>query len=315
MRLRHLLAATAIVATTAMAGLAPAGAQTLFRPVAVVNDVAITGYDLAQRAQILVALGYPAASPDALRAEALDQLVDEKLKLQAATRMGVEVTPDMVQAGIDEFARRAGVAPDAFRAVLNTQGVSTQALEDMARAEVGWLQVVRARFAGRVEPGEADIERELALLSSDSASQYRVLEIGLPLEDDGRTEAQTRALAEQLYERLSAGGDFEAAVAQYSKAPSAASGGKVGWISTERMPPELRRELAELDVGEVSRPMPVAGGLSILKVMEKRAGGGAPEPDDTARAAVRNQLMNQRSARLAEGLLQEMRRDAMIEVR
>ncbi len=50
---------------------APAPAQTMFRPVAIVNDSATTGFDLAQRAQILVALGFPTANPDALRAASL----------------------------------------------------------------------------------------------------------------------------------------------------------------------------------------------------------------------------------------------------
>ena len=320
MRLRILLVLLALVAGPGLVGglvgtATSAAAQTLFRPVAIVNDQAITGYDLAQRAQILVALGYSAASPDALRSDALDQLVDEKLKLQAAKQMGIEVTPEMVQAGVEEFARRSGMAPDAFRTLMNSQGVTDQALDDMARAEVGWLQVVRARFANRVEPGAADIDSELALLGNRTGAEYQILEIGLPLEDDGRTEAQTRALAEQLYDTLSSGGDFKEAVARFSKAPSAARGGEVGWVSTARMPAELRAALDRLEVGQVSRPLTVSGGISILKLIDKRSTGQQPAVDQATREAVRNQLVNQRSARLAEGLLQEMRRDALIEVR
>lgn len=312
MRVRGIVASAVLAA---LLGTGPAPAQTLFRPVAVVNDQAITGYDLAQRAQILVALGYPSASPDALRSAALDQLVDEKLKLQAAQKIGVSVTPEMVESAIEQFARRAGTAPDAFRAVLNAQGVTDQALEDMARAEVGWMQVVRARFADRVEPGEAEIQSELTLQGARAGAEYRVLEIGLPLAGEGRSAAETRALADELYAVLNAGGSFEEAVARYSEAPSAARGGEVGWITPERMPPELRRELDALEVGRVSRPLPVSGGLTILKLIDRRSGGAQPQLDDTARQAVRNQLVNERGARMAEGLLQEMRREALIEVR
>ncbi|HET7409276.1 MAG TPA: peptidylprolyl isomerase [Paracoccaceae bacterium] len=316
MRLKHLIAAAALVAGSGLAGVAPpAGAQTPFRPVAVVNDSAITGFDLAQRAQILMALGYPEARPDALRSAALDQLVDEELKLQAAREMGIEITPEMVQSGIDQFAERAGMQTDAFRALLSSQGVSDQALEDMARAEMGWLEVVRARFADSVMPGEAEVEAELALLDDRVATEYRVLEIGLPIEGAGRTEAETRALAEQLSRSLSSGGSFEEAVARYSSAPSAARGGQVGWVSTGRMPPDLARALQGLEIGEVSPPLEVAGGLTIIKVADKRVSTRDPQADGAAREAVRNQLISERSARLAQGLLQEMRRDALIEVR
>lgn len=316
MRVKHVLAAAALIAGSGLAGMAlPVGAQTLFRPVAVVNDSAITGFDLAQRAQILRALGYPADDADALRAAALDHLVDEKLKLQAARDMGIEVTPEMVQAGVEDLARRAGMTPDELRTRLNSQEVSAQALEDMARAEIGWLQVVRSRFAGRVETGEAELDAELAGLGGSASTEYRVLEIGLPLQGDGRTEAETRALAEQLFRSLNDGGSFEEAVARYSESPSAAQGGQVGWVSTGRMPPELKQAVEELEIGAVSRPMEVPGGLTILKVEDKRVSAGQPQAAQANREAVRDQLISQRSARLAEGLLQEMRRDALIDVR
>ncbi len=324
MRLRVLLALVAAIAGPgSVIGLAagvaaaqtPGAVQTPFRPVAIVNDQVITGYDLAQRMQILAALGYPSTGADALRSEALDQLVDEKLKVQAARQAGIDVTPDMVQAGVEEYARRSGMTPDAFRALLSKRGVAKQAIDDMARAEIAWVQVVRARFANRIEPGDAEIDSELALQGNRGGAEYQILEIGLPLEDAGRSPAQTRALADQLYRSLSKGGDFRAAVARYSRAPSAARGGEVGWVSTERMPADLRAALGQLEVGQVSRPLPVSGGISILKLVDKRSADGQATADDQTRAAMRNQLVNQRSSRLADGLLQEMRRDALIEVR
>lgn len=294
---------------------APAGAQTLFRPVAVVNDSAITGFDLAQRAQILVALGFTAASADSLRAEALDQLVEDRLKLQAGRRIGIRPSDEMINAGIEAFAQRQNVTVAEFRTLLQAQGVTDMALNDLAGAEVVWAQVVQARFRRRVEPGEAEIEEELRILEQRAAFDFRILEIGLPLTADGRTEAQTRALAEQLFASLNQGGDFNEAVSRHSRAPSAARGGEVGWVSTERMPPDTLRMLTELKVGEVSRPVSVPGGLSILKLVEKRPTGLTASGDANLRERVRSDLVSRKSNRLADGLLQEMRRDALIEVR
>lgn len=294
----------------------PGQAQTLFRPVAVVNDSAITGYDLAQRAQILVALGFPAASPDALRAEALDQLVEDRLKLQAGRRLGLAPTPELVDNGLSQYAASSNISADEFRALMNSRGVSTQALEDLVGAEMVWLQVVRARFANRIQPGEAEIDAELASAAQRNSVEFRIQEIGLPLDEPGRTAAQTRALSEQLYASLNAGGDFAQAVRRYSRSPSAANGGNVGWVSADRMPPDLLQALADLAPGDVSRPLPVSGGLSLIKLLERRTtAAGAPSQDPATRESVRERLVNQRSSRLAEGLLQEMRRDALIELR
>jgi peptidyl-prolyl cis-trans isomerase SurA len=313
--LKTMLGAIGLAAVLLSAASAPA--QTMFRPVAVVNDSAITGFDLAQRAQILIVLGFPAASPDALRAESLDRLIEDRLRLQEGVRLGLSADTDDIDSAIEEFAKRSGLSADEFRTSMSTQGVTEQALNDLVSAEIVWSQVVRSRFARRVEPGEAEIDAEIALMQERAGVSYRIAEIGLPVGDGGRSEAETRALAERLYASLSQGGDFAAAVRTYSRAPSAARGGDVGWLTTLRMPPELAEMLSGLSPGQVARPFPVAGGISILKLIEKRveAADTIDASDPELRDRLRNRLASQRTARLAEGLLQELRRDALIEMR
>lgn len=294
---------------------APGHAQTLFRPIAVVNDSAITGFDLAQRAQILSALGVSAASTDALRNQALDQLVEDRLKLQAGRRIGIKPSPEVVAQGIEQVARRSNLSAAEFQALMNAQGITDQAIEDLAASEIIWLQVVRARFADRVEPGEAEIDAELALLGQQGAFEYRIREIGLPLTGQNRSQEETLALAQQLASSLNSGESFSDAVQRYSEAPSKARGGDLGWVSTQRMPPNLLNAVRGLQPGSVSQPLEVAGGLSLIKLDERRATGATGEADPEVRERVRRRLINVQSARLADGLLQEMRRDAMIEVR
>jgi peptidyl-prolyl cis-trans isomerase SurA len=302
-----------IVLAGMLAAAVPAIAQTPFRPVAVVNDSAITGFDLSQRTLILGALGYPTDNRAQLQTEALDQLVEDKLKLQAGEQIGVTPTPELIAAGIDEYAVRADSTPEAFRASMRARGVTDEALDEMIGAQVVWLNVIRTRFGDRVRPDEAEIDAELAQLGG--GTDYRLLEIGLPLTADGRSESETRALAQDLSTSLNQGGDFAEAVALYSDAPSAAQRGEVGWVPSDRMPPELSQALSQLEVGEVSPPLQVGGGLAILKVVEKRRSQAAQTVEQRSREAVRDELITQRSERLAEGLLQEMRRDALIEVR
>jgi peptidyl-prolyl cis-trans isomerase SurA len=313
--LKRMLGAFACSVALLTATAAPA--QTMFRPVAVVNDSAITGYDLAQRAQIMVALGFSAASADALRAAALDRLIEDRLKLQAAKRAGLSTSPEQIAAGIEEFAQNAGLSADEFRVSMSAQGVTEQALTDLVSADIVWRDLVRGRFARRVEPGEAEIDGEIALFEQRAGVAYRIAEIGLPLTDAGRSEAETLALAERLSQSLNDGGDFDEAVRTYSRSPSAARGGEVGWVPATRLPPEIAGALASLQPGQVTRPVPVSGGYSLLKLIEQRSDESqrvdAASPE--LRERVRKRLVTQQTARLAEGLLQELRRDALIELR
>ena len=296
----------------------PASAQTMFRPVAVVNDSAITGFDLQQRVRILETLGFAAGDEASVRSEAVDQLIDDRLKLRAGVDAGIRPSETSRSDGEREFARRLGTTPEAFVERLRGAGVSEQAIDDLVIPEIIWIQVVRARFLGRIEPGEGEIDAEIELTNNRSGISYRVLEIGLPDTAGGRSRDQTQALADRLSTELNAGGDFRSAVQQYSQAPSAANGGDVGWITTAGLPGPVVQTLSSLELGQVSPPIPVTGGVTLLKLVDKRQSSSAQriDPDDPeTRNQIRSRIVNEQIVRLADGLLQEMRRDAMVEVR
>ncbi|MCL5777435.1 peptidylprolyl isomerase [Limibaculum sp. FT325] len=296
----------------------PAAAQqTIFRPVAVVNDQAITGYDLQQRMQILQTLGVSTASPEALRTAALDQLIEDRLKLQEGKRLGLSANPETIEQARADMAERLGTTPDALSALLSAQGIGEGAVEDMLAADAVWREVVRARFARRLEPGEAEIEAELSLLQGRGVTSWQVREIGLPSAENQRGEEATRELAERIIAEVRAGADFETLVQRYSRAPSAQSRGNVGWVTERNLPPQLAGALSGLEPGGVTAPLPVPGGFSILQVVDRRVETpqGLDPSDPELRERVRRGLMAQQSARLSEGLLQELRRDALIELR
>ncbi|MEM9760944.1 MAG: peptidylprolyl isomerase [Pseudomonadota bacterium] len=315
MLIRPFLASTLLAAFALASTAAAQTSSTLFRPVAVVNDSAITGFDLEQRVRLLRVLGLPAASEEALREEALRRLVDDRLKLEAGQRLGLQANDEAIARGFEDIAGQLGARPGELEALLENQRITRQAVNDFIGASMVWNEVVRTRFANRIEPGAAEIDSEIAL-SGGGRIDYRIQEIGLAMTGNGRSEADTRALAEQLRSELSQGGDFAAAARRYSSAPSAQSGGEVGWVSSATLPPELNERLQRLEPGQVGEPLPVPGGLSLIRLVDRRGGGETGDINDPElRERVRRAIIEEQSERLAEGLLQELRRDALIEVR
>ncbi|MDH3668790.1 MAG: peptidylprolyl isomerase [Paracoccaceae bacterium] len=305
----------AIILAGGMSG--GAVAQTMFRPVAVVNDAAVTGYDLDQRAKILAALGFRGGDGVALKREALDRLIDDRLKVQAGASGGITASPEEIDDALGQIAKRAKVTPEQLVAGMGAKGVTEQALRDMIAADVVWRGVVRARFSRRTEPAEGEIDAEISEMTGRIGRSYKLAEIGLPASGGGRSAADTAALADRLYAELNSGADFDAAVKKYSRAPSAKRGGELGWVPGNQLPPDLVASLAALKPGEVAPPLPVTGGVSILKLLDVRSddSDAVDTNDPQLRDRARVKLQNERIERLAEGLLQELRRDALIELR
>ena len=108
---------------------------------------------------------------------------------------------------------------------------------------------------------------------SDSASrpQYLVGEIFI---DATRVGGQQAAMngANQLVQQIVQGAPFMAVARQFSAAPSAASGGDAGWLIEGEVPQGLQTALDNMEPGQLSRPIPVEGGVYILYLRDKRDG-------------------------------------------
>src|SRR5262245_52269677 len=127
----------AVVAAAATHG--PAAAQQV---VALVNGDPITAIDIAQRTKLVQLSTHRVPS----RQEVLDELIDEKLKLQDAKRWKLEITDSEVNSSFSSIATRAGSTPEKFTQALAVQGVSVDAVKTRIKADLGWSQIVRGKF-------------------------------------------------------------------------------------------------------------------------------------------------------------------------
>ena len=245
-----------------------AQAQTAFAPAAVVNDDPITFYEIEQRARLL-AIGSNASPGPELTNAALEQLIDDRLRLQAAERFRVTATPAAISAAADELAQRQGQTRDQFIEQIARSGVSEDTLIDLLRPQVAWRQLVNSRFASRATPGDAEIDQEILLAAVGRSRSFRLSEIAIPA-PEGR-ESQARAIVDRIARNLANGASFASLARRFSRSPSAPDGGDVGWIPESRLPPDLAQVIGALQPGEVTDPIQVPGGISLFKLENQRS--------------------------------------------
>jgi peptidyl-prolyl cis-trans isomerase SurA len=86
-----------------------------------------------------------------------------------------------------------------------------------------------------------------------------------------RTEDQARRLAQEVYERINGGEDFNIVARQLSDdTQSVVAGGDLGWVSDGGMPPEFAEVVSELDIGELSEPFRTSFGWHVAEVTGRR---------------------------------------------
>ncbi len=262
------LGALALAATLAL-GPVSAPAQNIFAPVIRVNDSVVTAYELEQRARMLTVLRAPGSSQDLAR----EQLIDDRLRLQAAEEAGIVPSPEEVLDGMSEFASRANLSREEFIQSLEGSGVSAQTFRDFVRAGLSWRLLVQSRFAGRVNLSEDEVDRALG---ASGGSSVRVLlsEIIMPAPPPQAEAVQQRA--ERISE-ITSEAAFSQEARRYSATATRQAGGRLPWQNLDDLPPVLRPLVLALAPGEVTDPIPIPNAVALFQLRDiEEAGYTAP---------------------------------------
>jgi peptidyl-prolyl cis-trans isomerase SurA len=243
---------------------------------AIVNDQPITRLDVRQRTQFLLATSGATQITEELvqraSAAALNALIDERLQIQeASTKFKVSMSDSEVDRILTNQARQNGATLQAFFADLREIGVSAQSYRDKTRAEVMWQRLVSGRFGSRVRVNRDQVRSALnRILANTNKPQLLISEIFLE-DENAAASAQTLEGAKTLVQQLRAGAPFPIVAQQFSFAPSASTGGDMGWITAGELKPEVIPVVEQMTAGTISDPIVVRGGVMIVAVREKRA--------------------------------------------
>jgi len=252
-------------------GATVASAQNLFAPVRYVNDHVITAYELQQRVAFQAALSAPGGEQ-----AALDALTNERLQVDLAERLGVEVTEEEQLEGEREFAARGELEREQFLEYLASRGVEPGAFRDFVRAGLLWRKIVRDKFGPITSITDREVRLEIDPSSERPGVRLLFSEIFLPARNAGE-QARSVDLANRIMETTSIS-QFAAFARQYSVAPTRGQGGRVNWVDAADLPPALAQQLTAAQVGQVVGPLNAGNaiGLFQLRAIEETA---KPAPD------------------------------------
>lgn len=223
-------------------------AQSLFSPAIRINDRAITWYEIDQREEFLRLL----RAPGDLRKTAIEQLIDDRLRRDAAADMDIRITEEETLEAMSEFASRTELTREQFVQELEQGGVDEETYRDFVISGVLWREVVRARFGPRAQVSEAEVDRALALSSRRGGARVLLSEIVLPARPGERAEAEAVAADLKSIRGFDA---FANAARQLSAAPSRNAGGRIEWIPIGNLPPQIAAQLLTLAPGQVTDPI------------------------------------------------------------
>jgi peptidyl-prolyl cis-trans isomerase SurA len=291
---------------------APAWAQAEQSIVVLVNDDPITVYDVEQRQRFLAVTTQEQPSP-ALKKKATEMLIEERLQIQQARKLGITASEEDVNKVLGGMAKNNNMSPEQLGSALGQMGVNIKTLRDRIRAQVVWQDVVRKKFRRDVSIAESEVDKALGGAADaeapkeETAFQLRQVKYEIPTDADQASIAKQLAAVESVRARVQS-------CSNLSSLTKDMKGFKIKTLQ-DQMPGSLGQPMRTLvmnaKIGQMTPPTLSGSAIEAYAVCGKHAIKGNPEK----RQQTEMKLLEEELGIRAEGLLRDMRQDAFIEYR
>ena len=295
------------------------------RVVAVVNDAVILESELAARMVPLLNEVASITDPkerarrrDKLTSQALDDMVNEELIVQAAESAKIDVDSSEVQAALDEIKTQNNLDDAGLAQALTQQGFTLGNYRADLRRQLLRLRAVNQLVAPKVQITDEDIRARYDQMQrrseSVSAVQLSHILIKLPEHPTEQQIAEGKERAAAAILRIKNNETFAAVAADVSDdAGTKATGGELGWFQRGSINADWESVVFSMEKGDVRGPVTGPQGLEVFQVTEVKKSDLKPfaEMKEQISREIRRKEMDKQTA----VWLEELRKKAYIDIK
>lgn len=277
---------------------------------AVVNDEIISTRDLQNRVNLFLMTTRIPLNPQTqnmIFSRVLNNAIEEKIKLQAAEKEGIKISPQELADSVQQFEKNNQINTGELKKILAQNKVDMDAFENQMKADMAWVRLVRRKMYSDAQVTQKELEKAMADAKTDlSTPKYFVSEIYIRKKD-----AKDLSV---LVNNLRQDPRFELYAMQFSQSPTAANGGRLGWLNKGKLPEEIEKKLDKMHEGEISDPILYGEGYYIVR-LDKTFDPKVDKPEIPTQNDMKKFLENQKMEEFSKKYLQDLHQKAVIELR
>jgi len=292
---------------------------TVQNSVARVNGIEITAAQLDRAVKSLIAT-QPGSnlSPETLKKvkiNVLNELISTELLYQAGLKLEIKNLDKLVS---DKIAQvKAKFTSEAFfNKSLSYSGLDEKTFIENARHEIIIANFLSSTIESKITVSEEESKKvyEQNIDKLTQPEQIRISQILIKADATMSVDEKKKArnTAEEIRNKLLAGASFVDLAKQYSSSPSRETGGDLGYLTREQLPPPLARAAFALKPGQLSEIVESRAGFDIIKVRDRR--DAIITPYSEAKNQIEDFLKDLKKETAIREFLEKARKDAQVEV-
>jgi len=270
--------------------------------VAAVNGEPITNRDVEQRMKVSALLFRAPLS----RAAAIQELIDDRVKINEGRRLGMRVTPQGLDESLSRMAASARQTPVQFEQNLIRAGVEPEQVKAKLNAQIIWAELLRQRSrSGNVSNAELNAEMERRAAKGEALVTDYVVRQVVFVVPPGIGAGQREREASAARGRFA---DCETGVEYLRTLRDVAVKERVGRSSAD-LPKPMTELLNKTPVGKLTPPFRSEQGVEMIAVCER----SQRQDNIQLRNQIEQEIVAKRTEGTAEQYLKDLR--AKVEIR
>lgn len=272
-----------------------------------VNNEPITNFDIARRAKFRQLRRMKGGT-----AEAEQELIDEKLKLQEARDRGVIANDAQVNAAFENFAKGNKSTPDRMAAQLDQFGVGAAHFKEFIRSQMSWGRAISGKLQAQTRDnaqGKALFEIRKSGGAKPETTEYTLQQIVFVIPADKRAALLKARHAEALaFSQRFSGCENAIGLAKELRDVAVK---ELGRMMAPELPPAWRDEIVKTEVGKTTQPKDTEKGVELIAVCKSRI----TSDDRAAQVVSQSQAfdkLDEKGDAAGEEYLAELRKAAVI---
>lgn len=238
---------------------------------------------------------------------ATDELIDERLKLQEAKKLGVEITDADVKALIMGVAGNNKMTYEEFTKHLAGMGVDISTMGERFRAGKAWREMIMRRYSAQATVSQRDVDLFLSAAAAEAGAdtvelQLHRISLTLGGRKDQTTWTRRYAEAEGLRSRFAGC----KTMSELAKANAEARFEDMKFVKPSSIAEPMRSMLLNAKDNEALPPVTTDGGVDLYAVCGRRV-------DESQRERAKQALQSKELETLAERHLRNLKQEANIE--
>lgn len=297
--------------------------STLDRIRATVNDDIITQSELnnriSQAKKQLSAVGVAIPEQKVLTDQVLNRLVEERLILQQAKNMNMQVDDSALNKALISIAKNNNSDLPSFRKMLEADGYDYIEFREQIRKDMLINQVQQQRVGYNIMVSEDEIDRLVTEMQTKDTphTQYRVghILIALPRNPSSEQVQTAQAKAKEAMQALKKSTAFSQVALKYSDSSNVLQQADLGWRTQAQLPSMVSSIVPKMEVGEIAEPLRNNSGLHVIQLLEKRQQTLQSAQLGMQREKAREYLYQQKLQEAMQAWLTQLRDGAHIDVK